>query len=337
MNETLFYAPFVGPNEARIQLLYDLAEIAPTLSVIQQLSFRQGGVGIGNVGGAIALEVRLATSATDPNAPSTTFAQNADPAAPIVFAGTVTLPTTTGGGWPQPWQVLVPLQTPFVLAPAPTDRALVIDVRCRNNTAGQSWFVEVNDMDAGSGETVLAQPSCPMPNGQASAPWAWRPDLLIPGRRLALTIGNYPNNQPSASNNALVLGLQGPGGTFGGQLLPASLSAFGIPSPLACQWTVDWIAAVPITYTAYSWGAELTTEQAVRIPANQALAGLQFFVQNAALMQYPNGLQVFPSVALQFTIGSGRLPNGSTVQATGNRNATTGGIAARQPISVLLQ
>ena len=88
-------------------------------------------------------------------------------------------------------------------------------------------------------------------------------------------------------------------------------------------------------YALYGTGmAELLSED-LGMEVSTSLTGGAF--QNAALMRYPSGPLVFPSLAMRFTIGDSVTPNGGTVAAAGNRNATTGVVSAAGPVSVRLQ
>jgi len=338
-NSSVLYASTFGPNEARTQLLYPLTDIPATLTAIQQIDFRSLGT-IGNSAATVYLEISISTSPRDPDDPSSTFAVNAPTPAVPVFAGTVSMPAAPFGTWPRPWDVQIPLQTPFALAPAAGDQSLVIDVKTSNSTGLHPWWVEqygTSPTANGQGSQVLSQPGCLLPNGQTQMQSSHQPNLLHPGGRLALTLGLYPNNQPSAAANVLVIGLQAQGGTIAGQTLPTPLSSFGLPTPPNCLWTVENAMAIPITYNSYSWGGSLTTDQLVPIPNLAGLAGMTFYAQNAALLSYPNGLQFFPSVAMQFTIGDSVTPSGSTITAPSDQNATTGTVSTAGPVSIRLQ
>lgn len=332
----LFYAPSsVTQNVARVQMLYPLAEVGAVGS-IQRLSFRQPSSGSTNSAGSIDVDVRIATSVADPDAPAATFAANADLSAPSVFVGSVSLPATSAGPWPQPWQVIVPLQVPFVLAPAANHRSLVIDVRSRNNTAESSWAVEAYDVDRGDGATHLSQPNCMFPGGQVQRQWSMRTDTLVPGGRLDFILGDYPANQTSVANNALMLGTRGRGGTLGGATLPVALTSLGVPAPVNCEWTVEPLISGPMELVTQTWGAWLQTGLLYRLPDTPAVSGLRFFAQNVAVVQSAAGPQLFPSIAVEFVVGSGARPRGSTVASSGFANPTQGGVFARQPISIRL-
>lgn len=335
----LFYSASSGPNEARTQLLYPLADIPAGFSVIRQISFRPIG-SLANAAASIDLDIEMSTSPRDPDDPSAVFASNAPGPSTRVFTGVVSLPATNTGPWPLPWVVQIPLQSAFTLAPASGDRSLVIDVRCRNGTGARSWWVEqyaTVQTVRGHGGQILNHPTCLLPDGQPQMQSSFRPDLLHPGGRVSLTLGLYPNNQPSAAVNALMIGLTAQGGMMGNATLPVELSRLGVPAPPNCMWTVVPLASVAMKYNSYSWGGTLTTDQRFPIPNIPGLAGLRFFAQNTAMLRYPTGMLVFPSVAMEFTIGDSVTPSGGSVSAAGNRNATSGLVSEAGPASILLR
>src|SRR4051812_11188278 len=76
-NQTLFFNNAWSPalaNEARTQLVYALAELPATLPPVTALAFRTWGEPVANLGGNIDLDVRMSTSAVDPNFVSNVFA-----------------------------------------------------------------------------------------------------------------------------------------------------------------------------------------------------------------------------------------------------------------------
>lgn len=335
---SVFYA---GPSGggARTQLLYPLSELPPSTLLVQQLEFRPLG-NIATSAATVQLSIAMSTSPQNANTPDASFATNVPGTAIQVFSGTVSLPAMPTGSWPRPWAVAIPLQVPFVIAPAVGDKSLVIDVRTLSSTGSSAWWVEqyaTVSTVSGQGSQVLAQPNCLLPNGQSQLQWSWQPNLLHPGGRLSLTMGLYPSNQPSAALNVQVFGTAAQGGSIAGQPLPTSLATFGLPTPANCQWTVEYDFGIPLTYASYSWGGNISTGSSVQIPNNAALAGVAFFTQNLALLSYPSGLQAFPSVALRFTIGDSVTPSGSVVYALGNSNATSGTVSPDGPVSVRLQ
>jgi hypothetical protein len=339
-NQTLFFHNVWSPgraNEARTQLVYALSEIPPTFTTVRALAFRTWGEPIATPAGTIQLDISMSTSAQDPNRPSDMFARNAGPSQQQVFIGPVTLPATPGGAWPQPWSIVVPLQTAFALAPAAGDRALVIDVRCWNSTAAEPWLVELYDVDKGLVEAELWQGDCLSAAGSPQLQWSVDGDDLIAGGHLGLLFGMYPGNHPSLHVNALALGLEGVGGTYLGLQMPFSLSVFGVPSPPNCRWSVNPLATKPMTYFTVGTDGFLDTELSLPIPNVPGVVGLRLVAQNAAMMQFPSGLQVFPSSVVALTIRSGALPSGSTVSAGGDRNATSGFPSYRRPIAIELR
>jgi hypothetical protein len=333
----VFYHPWHagGPNEARTQLLYDLAEVSAPLPVVRALDFRTWEEPIANPPGAIDLEVRMSTSPRPSDDPDVVFANNGGPNPSLVFSGTVSLPATSGGSWPQPWAVSVPLTTPFPWAPAPGDRSLVVDVACWNNTATGPWLVEIYDVDVGSAATAYQTASCVGPTGMPQFQWSVSNSQLIPGGRIGVLLGMYPTQHPSLANNALCLGTQSVGGSWLGHRLPVPLQRLGIPAPTGCDWAVDVLATSPMDYDA---GAGILDNGAgIPIPNDPLVVGMRLYVQNAALARYAAGLQVFPSTALALTIRSGAHPRGSHVVATGDRRATSGSPRSTWPIAIRLR
>lgn len=338
-NQTLFFHNAWSPgqaNEARTQLVYALAELPANRQPVTALAFRTWDQPIANRGGSIDLSIRMSTSAIDPDQASHVFAQNEGPAPQLVFQGVVTLPATpASGGWPQPWSVVVPLQTPFVLAPAVGDRALVIDVRCWNSTVGEPWIAEMYDVDDGTYEAELWQGNCLMASGSPQLQWFGSGTQLIAGGALYLTYGMYPGNHPSLAVNTLCLGVQGVGGSYNGIPLPVSLGVLGVPTPPNCVWTVAPLLSVPMSYSTV--GTDGFLDVVLPIPNDPRLVGLRLVAQDAALMQYATGMQVYPSSAVALTIRSGAAPSGSSIAAGGDRNATIGAPSRRRPVAVELR
>lgn len=335
---TLFYHNAWDPgvaNEARTQLIYDLAEVGD-LHAVRAIAVRSWSEPVPNRSGRIELQIRMSTSPQDPNRPSHVFASNEGPAPVLVFSGPVELPATTVGPWPPPWSVLIPLQTPFALAPAPGDRALVIDSSCWNSTVGEPWLTELYDTDVGLMDIELVQGECLGANGSPQLSASVSSELLIAGGYVGLLLGMYPN-QRILENNALAIGLRGAGGSYLGMTLPFPLRSIGMPAPENCQLGVEPLAAVPMSFSASGGQGFLDTGNTLPIPNDPSLVGVRLVVQNLALMQFSTGVQVFPSMTLGLTIRSGEEPNGTTVSSAGNRNAATGFPSYRWPVAIELR
>jgi hypothetical protein len=147
--------PFGVPG-FRTQILVEGSAIGPTGAAVTGLRFRLDRNSVPAAAGTVPnVTIRLSeTSVIVPNL-STTFASNVTGPAMVVFQGSVSLPGPgVGHAGPMPWDILIPLQTPFVYTVA--NGNLLIDIVAANAAGGPAthWL---DAMQPGGSATQYGQ------------------------------------------------------------------------------------------------------------------------------------------------------------------------------------
>jgi hypothetical protein len=125
--------PFNVPDASfRYQQVYAASDFASLSApqLITEIAFRPDGVfGEPFTTTIPSVQIRLATTTTPPDGLSSVFANNVGADDAIVFAGALTLSSSFAGpvGGPKAFDVVIPLQTPFVYNPARGN--LLLDMR----------------------------------------------------------------------------------------------------------------------------------------------------------------------------------------------------------------
>jgi len=123
-----FFSPYIT---GRFQEIFDANQFSVfgTGQTITQVAFRGNSGNVPNGGLAILdnIEVRLSTSSKTPQTLSSTYADNANADATLVYSGAITFLRAYDAGTPRSFNYIIPLQAGFVYNPALG--GLLLDIR----------------------------------------------------------------------------------------------------------------------------------------------------------------------------------------------------------------
>lgn len=313
----LFYgSTTAASNNAHTQGLYATSDITVNAGLMNGIAFKRTNYGLGAMTATtVNATLDLSVSGIAHTAPSTTFASNHGANRLQVFNGPLNLPAVPQSTWPGTWEPPVPFTVPFPYAQS-MGSTLVVDWVTSGGTSGRVWYADATVIGYGSNTSALYQSNCKNSAGGTSGSWSYFTYQPYPGGQFTLSLFGYPGNVPSLNASVLVFGTQGPGGTFGGLTLPFLISSLGIPAQPNCQWGIDWLLDLPMTYTT----STSATGGSVRIntitmPNLPSLAGTSMFTQalsidTDATTQLP---VLYPSLAIKWNFGTGNKPPCSQV------------------------
>lgn len=135
-NDGNYYAGTLYSNGMRSQVVYDASNFPAGPLTITELRFRRDINEPSFTNAAASVTVKLSTTSLPPGGLSTTFAQNTGPDVVTVFNGTwnYSSPSTLASGIVRPFDIVLPLTTPFTYNP--TNGNLLFDIRTTSNTGG---------------------------------------------------------------------------------------------------------------------------------------------------------------------------------------------------------
>lgn len=306
-----------GTNRAHTQALFATSDIGPTTGTITALSLR--GVGPTGGGGALSIHLRIEMSVSPITigAAQADFALNVGPAPVVVFDGNYTIPPLSPStSFPPALLPPIVFTTPFPYD-ANQGPSLVVDVTTSQNSIAQIYRVGAVSIGAGHSSNVYVSGSCQHSGDGPSGAYGYRQFQPYPGGLFSLSLLGYPSHRASFANSALMIGFQGgAGASFGGHPLPVPLTTLGLLANPFCMLAVTPDLVFPMTYLQGTSGnSGALAFGPITIPADPGLAGVDLFTQ-ALSVDYDNTMpapQVFPSLALRWTIGTGARPAGTTV------------------------
>ncbi|MFO1051151.1 MAG: hypothetical protein U1F36_02910 [Planctomycetota bacterium] len=320
---------------SRALYLYDAADIPVTSAVLQGLSFRPP-VGYQLPAATYQTTVIVSGSNTPVTAPQSNFAANHGPTPTTVFSGSLNVLASTNGSWPRPWQPAIPFATPVVWSNS--FASLAVEFQTTGSSNGQIWSLEGIRAEWGFNTSEHYQSNCRNSAGNTSGSWGWNPSGLVPGGSFSLYLYGYPQNS-SLSANAMFIGLTGLGSSFGPFVTPFALANLGLAAPANCQWSIGILggAGYPMSYTASGTSAYLSIT-GLSLPNTPSFAGAQFYTQDIALDLDPNNAtpNLFPSVALRWTIGTGNTVPCAAVTSASSTMPTSGSARASEAASFLI-
>ena len=333
-NTTLLYGSRTTTwrrNEARTQILYDSTAIPIGAAVLKSLQFRTvTSTPIGPVQSpstSIDLDINLSVSTTHHTAASKTFANNVGNAPAKVFKGKVHLPVGTSGTWPRPWQAAVPFTSPFVYIRT-AGTSFVVDVVAKNSTSQYPWWLEEYGPDIGATRMYAPDIRCSTFNNRHPG-IQFRPDHVILGGTFWHSSCCYANNT-SLAQNAMVLGLRGPGEMAGNLRLPIDLQSLGISARPFCALMVDPLLTLPLKLTLGTGSAPTTRLSfgPVSIPNHPNFIHLEFFTQNLMMDSDPvtQAQAVYSSLAMKWRVGTGAKLPASNLYSRGDSTAANGSL-----------
>jgi hypothetical protein len=239
---------------------------------------------------------------------SATFAENAGTET-VVFNGTLSLAARgPQAAWPAPWETELPFQQTFAYDRT-RGRSLVLDFVVTQNSARASWDVEATGIESGTVAVELLQPDCLTTAATPNVGYTVDRRMLYPGGRFELRLTDLPRNAPSFATNRLIFGGTGSGGSFGSLTLPFRISTIGLPSHPQCRWTVDDVAEGVLGYTP----ATGVLSVGFPLPTDPIIAERPFFTQALCIDQDSQVTRLFPTLALKWTIGTGKVPPATVV------------------------
>lgn len=329
-----------GLNASHTQCLFDTADVSQIAGLLNGVAIRRNNyLGGTQAGTTVNVLIDTSVSSITHNTASTTFSSNHGANRQTVFNGPVSLPARTMGPWPEPWENTIAFTTPMPYA-RPMGASLVVDFVVTGNTAQNVWYADAYTLGYGSNTLDLYQSNCKHSEGGASNSWGYFTYQPYPGGQFTLNLSNMPGNVPSFGANRLIFGLRGTGGMFGPFPLPVAFATLGIPSPATCQFSVEFVFDVPMGYRTGTVpnGGSLNLPT-FTFPNDPSLAGASFVTQGIALDTNPVTMtpEVFPTVGIKWTVGSGNPVPATTVQrlADSTPPSLTGSVT--QSMAVVLQ
>ena len=240
-----------------------------------------------------------------------TFAENAGTAT-VVFNGTLSLAARgSQATWPAPWEVELPFQQNFAYDRT-RGRSLVTDFVVTQNSAQTTWPVEATAIESGTVSVELQQPDCLTTASTPNLGYTVSRPLLYPGGRFELRLTDLPLNAPSFGTNRLIFGGAGSGGSFGNLTLPFRIATLGLPSHPQCRWTVDNVMDGVMGYTPSTGVLAVSFS----LPPDPIIVERAFFTQALCIDQDSQTTRLFPTLALRWSIGTGKMPPASVVTRT---------------------
>jgi hypothetical protein len=202
----------------------------------------------------------------------------------------------------------------------------------------------VGSISRGSGPaaSVYTRGQCVHSQGSPSGAYGYQQYQPYPGGSFSLSFLGYPARRASLNNSVMLLGASGPGTNIGGLTLPTLLTNFGLPANPYCMLAVSPDIVLPMTYIQGTSGSTgVIAFGPMPIPDDANLVGSQFFTQ-ALSVDYDNSMpeaQIFPSLALRWTVGTGRRPACTTLARYNDTvpPATSGGLSFAQAPVVTLE
>lgn len=307
-----------GQHPVRQQVLWNTSDIAIPAAVLQSMELRASpSLRTGNPVATLTMSLALSVGPNSAETASSTFAANLGSVVVTAFNGPLNLPAQTTGPSPMPWSVMIPFTAPFPYIPV-QGQSLVADFDATSYvTAGtDSWvFDAATTVTITPGQRVSngnAQSNCRFSTGNYNNSLSSRPPIR--GAIWYVSYGNVPANAPVIG----VLGGQGIGGTYGGQLLPFNLGPLGAPN---CTWNVDVLVTVPFVTNA-SGQARWPD---IPVPNDPGVVGAQFFDQGLVFDPPANAFGLVPTWSSRWTVGDATHPEGARVyQYQNTNNSPTG-------------
>lgn len=317
-------------TNARVQYLYDVVDIPIAAGNLTAVDVR-APVGYSLLASTFQTTIDVSMGPNSPTQASRTFASNHGVATATVFSGALNMPAASNGPWPRPWQT-IPFSQPAAYV-ASAGQSLVIDFQTTSSSSQRSWSVEGMRAEYGRSTSEHYQSNCLNSGGNRSGGWGWSPSGLVPGGSFYLSLSGYPQNTPSLAANALFFGLQGQGAQFGAFTTPFPITNLGLPAPAGCDWSIGILggAGYAMTYRSLSSSAQLEFPSGFVFPNTPSIAGMNFYTQNIALDVDPvGGPSLFPSIAIQWLIGTGNTIPCARVSSISSTRPTTGSVSASE-------
>lgn len=138
-----YYAGTLYSPQMRSQVVYGAANFPGGSMTITELRFRRDVNEPAFNNASANVTVKLSTTTRNPGGLSATFAENSGSDETTVFNGlwTYSSPTVLPGGTVRPFEIVLPLSTPFTYNPSAGN--LLFDIRTTSNTGG-NWTDGVN-------------------------------------------------------------------------------------------------------------------------------------------------------------------------------------------------
>lgn len=288
-------------------------------------------MGYRNSASTFQTTIELSVGPNSPQNASRTFASNHGPSPSTVFSGGLNMPVESSGSWPRPW-VTIPFSQPVGYVQT-AGQSLVIDFLTTASSSQSGWALEGMRAEYGNSGVEHYQRNCMNSGGSPSGGWGWQPSGLVPGGTFYLSLSGYPTNTPSLATNALFFGLQGLGAQIGPFTTPFALANLGLPSQPSCEWAIELFGGVgyPMNYRQFTTSANLELTSGFRFPNTPSIAGTNIYTQNIALDLDPvAGPVLFPSIAIEWLIGTGNTIPASRVATLGSSTPTSGSVAASE-------
>lgn len=328
-------------GRAHIQALYATSDLGVANGAVHSLRFRSVPISGLPVMSAY-LRVEMSVSPLAFGAATTTFAANHGADRAVVFDANANF-AAIPGNQSFPPASLSPLlfPTPFAYD-ASRGASLVVDISNFGNSLGYSAPVGGITMGGGQAASVYVDGRCLHSQGSPSGAYGYQQYQPYPGGSFSLSFLGYPARRASLVNSVMLLGASGPGSNLGGIVLPALLTDFGLPAAPFCKLAVSPDVALPMTYIQGTSGSTgVIAFGPMPIPNDANLTGSQFFTQ-ALSVDFDNSMpqaQIFPSLALRWTVGTGNRPNCTTLARHNDTNppAATGSLAFSQAPVVTLE
>jgi hypothetical protein len=312
----------------RVQYLYDVGDIGLGGGLLQGMDVRPP---TGYTMAAATYQTTIVVS-MGPNGPtqaSSVFGNNHGANPVTVFSGALNMPADPNAPWPRTWQP-IPFSQPVPYIPA-AGPSLVVEFQTSSSSTGRGWTLEGIRAELGRATTEHYQSNCRNSGGTASGGWSWQPTGLVPGGAFYVSLSGYPTNTPSLAANALFFGTSGLGSPFGPFTTPFPLANLGLPAVAGCDWSIEIAGGVGYTmnYRQYSTSAALELPSGtVNFPSNPALAGLNLYTQAIALDTNATSgmMELFPSIAIEWLIGTGNTVPCTRVSGIGSSLPTSGSV-----------
>lgn len=290
----------VGPGEGRIGTafssgyqreltLFDRQHLGFGAAVIEELAWRHASTaGQPSPGHTAQVVVRIAQTAHEPESMGYRFSAVLGASPVEVFRGPVVLPPVTANGTLRPFDVVLPLSTPFAFDPALGNLAIDVEVVSPFQAGWPRDARDVRTRTAGAFRTI-AQP-CVNSAGFPMTQRVTATDNCVPGGIVQTFVAGTIYTAPSVV-------------TWVGSASPAPFDLTPIGAP-GCTFAVEpWavLPAVPVfpatTSFGYAWAEH-------PIPNLPQLSGAVFASQWFELDAPPgNTLGVVLSDAIEITIG----------------------------------
>jgi hypothetical protein len=313
-------AAYVFPGSATAStpshtlVLYDCVGLTQPAATLRAVSARRSAGGSTSLPQSmITLRLRCSMSPRPHDQISATFQDNLGSQLTTVFDGTWRLSSRSPTSWPAPWETELPFTTPFPFARS-AGQSLAVDFQVTNNASRTTWLADAQVVERGTAAVELQQTTCLHSGGQANNAYGADVSELYPTGWFRFQVLNLPRESASLGRSMMFFGAQGRGGTYAGRTLPFSLLNAGVPSNTGCQWSIDILTSAPMLYDENA-GTLSTT---FRILPDPILVEKPVFTQalcldtDAITRQY----EFIPSVAMRWTVGTGKRPPCSTVQVT---------------------